>query len=173
MSGLKLNKVINRSMSLEISRWKRSQLRIYNYPMWQPDEVKTGFKTYLDRNIPAHVSKRIRPLQESLRDKTFADEDNKILQSAIKEYTSEYVFLHEINVWGKDFISLVKTTGLTTSVFMQRLHEPPLEPVGVWDYLISHSDYEGVHGLAACVLLYNMGSARAVREFKQVYNIYT
>jgi len=50
---------------------------------------------------------------------------------------------------------------------VHRLPAPSPEPPDLWQRLLEQAHHAGIEGTAACLTLYYLGCARAVRHFQQ------
>jgi len=120
---------------------------------------------------PDFVIERLRPMKERLRDgmKELSSEQRDELRAALKKVTAD--FDSEFNQWNEIFMACFQSTNRKNlAEQILALPEPPPEPPGMWQRLLNQAKQEGSEGVAACLTLYDIGCARAVRQFQKSKN---
>ena len=96
---------------------------------------------------------------------------NDEIKLAVDVIKTEFGFYHDFGLWNQYFVKCFNdSTKDTITERMNSLPYPPLEQPGMWQYLISISQQGGARGLAACIVIYNVSCARAVRQYKDMNN---
>ena len=126
------------------------------------------FAVMIEKNIPDFVIERLRPMKEKLRDdmKDLSSEQREEMRAALKKVTAE--FDSHFNQWNEIFMACFQSTNRKNlAEQILALPEPPPEPSGMWQRLLNQAKQEGSEGVAACLTLYDIGCARAVRQFQK------
>ena len=135
----------------------------------QPQRTPTEHLTaLLAQHIPAFVVQRLRPMKDALRNNMqgLDAEQQEALRHALQELRLEHHAAFQ--EWGEQFITLLSQS--PPDLLPQRfnsLPDPPEEPRGVWERLFKQAHQPDMLGVAASLLLYDLGCARAVRQWKQ------
>ena len=123
----------------------------------------------LAQHIPPFVMQHLQPWKEALRNNMqgLPPEQQQALRTAIRTIP----LAHEaaFQAWGEQFIALLSEAPDAMITRLHDLPEPPEEPPGLWQQLLKQAQQADVQGVAASLVLYNLGCARAVRQFKKQY----
>ena len=126
------------------------------------------FAALLEQHIPAFVLARLRPSKEDLREgmKGLNPEQREALQAALRKITVD--FAPEFTPWNEQFMACFHAPHQENMAEqVHRLPAPPPEPPDLWQRLLEQAHHAGIEGMAACLTLYYLGCARAVRHFQQ------
>lgn len=126
------------------------------------------FTALLEQYVPTFVLARLRPLKENLREgmQGLDSEPREALRAALRKITT--TFVPELEQWGQQFLACFQAPHQEHLVErLHRLPAPPPEPPDLWQRLLEQAHQEGTEGVAACLTLYYLGCARAVRHFQQ------
>lgn len=139
--------------------------RSKSHPQRTPTEQLTAL---LAHHIPAFVVQRLRPMKDALRNNMqgLDAEQQQTLRLALQKLRLEHQAAFQ--EWGEQFIMLLSQS--PPDLIPQRLNtlpDPPEEPRGVWEHLFKQAQQPDMLGVAASLLLYDLGCARAVRQWKQ------
>jgi hypothetical protein len=139
--------------------------RSKSHPQRTPSEQLT---VLLARHIPAFVVQRLRPMKDALRNNMqgLAAEQQQALRHALQELRLEHHATFQ--AWGEQFVTFLSQS--PPDYIPQRLNslpDPPQEPRGVWERLFKQAQQPDMLGVAASLLLYYLGCARALRQWKQ------
>lgn len=126
------------------------------------------FGALLQASIPAFVFERLRPLDQELKDAVRASDEAQGTKMHDALASLSCRLPENADVWNQAFAEALMDAGAAGfAERMQQLPEPPEEPAGLWDELLEKAGEPGETGAAACLLLYNLGCARAFRSFRQ------
>ncbi len=129
------------------------------------------FKSLIDKSIPTLVTARLQPYRDMMHSGNLVNDKNDEIKLAVDVIKTEFGLYHAFGVWNQYFVKCFNdSTKDTITERMNSLPYPPLEQPGMWQYLISISQQGGVKGLAACIVIYNIACARAVRQYKDMNN---
>ena len=126
-----------------------------------------SFAMLIRQNIPSFVIERLRPMKEDLRNgmKGLSENKRKELREALRMLGKD--LYEELNTWADQFLTCLESSNaLDISDKIKQLSKPPKEPLGIWEELSDKTKDKGTIGVAACLMLYNLGCARAVKQFK-------
>lgn len=140
----------------------------------RPDTSDQNFALLLHKHIPSFVNVRLRPIKEKLRNSMQGY--SEIERVSLREKISSVVAPlnnESWQDWNNKFLSVLAEKDKTDfTEFLSRVPEPPIEPLGLWSRLAMQAKNMGDDGIAACLGLYTLACARALREFRKTESGY-
>jgi hypothetical protein len=124
------------------------------------------FAEALRQYLPKVAIERLGSVEDQRRDLATAPEagERGSVESLLEELHVDYTpFQH----WGDAFLAAMQRARVEpfADVFA-RIPKPPDEPPALWERLLLIAHTPGPAGVSACLLLYNLACARAVRVLK-------
>lgn len=136
----------------------------------QADRSARNFALLLHKHIPSFVSVRLSPIKEKLRNSMqgYSETERVSLREEISIVAAP--LNDEIwKDWTNKFQSVFAKKGETNFTdSLSQIPDPPVEPVGLWSRLAMQAEKLGNEGIAACLGLYTLACARALREFRVI-----
>jgi hypothetical protein len=131
------------------------------------DASAQSFALLLHRHIPPFVIERLRPMKEKLRNRMqgLTEAERAALREEISSATPSNA--EDWEDWSNQFLAVFAQKdepGFVDS--LKQVPDPPPESSGLWSRLIMQAEKAGDEGIAACLVLYTLGCARAVRELR-------
>lgn len=125
------------------------------------------FARLLFAQVPPRIMERLQPLHALLADdlRGLDDFSRHNLREALARAAAR--LSTELALWNQSFAATMAYAHLPSfGERLRRLPDPPPEPEGLWDELLAQSEQSDETGIAACLVLYDLGCARAFRAFK-------
>lgn len=122
----------------------------------------------LRKHIPPFVIAQLRPIKEKLRNNAqgFTETERVALHAEISSAAVSNDT--EWKDWSNKYLTAafakMGDSGFTDS--FKQVPDPPPEPPELWLRLATQAKEAGNKGIAACLLLYTLACARALREFR-------
>lgn len=136
----------------------------------RPSHTSTQhFLVLLRQHIPPFVAQRLSPMKEALRNDMQglnADERQLLREALFRLGAGESSFRQ----WGDRFNAMLSSNPDNLDARVKELPDPPEEPPGMWERLLVKEQELNMTGVAACLTLYFLACARAVRAFKEHHN---
>lgn len=136
-------------------------------PLKAQPSAAERFAQRLFAEVPAPVMARLQPLHALLADNLqgLDDVSRHNLREALAQASARLTT--ELALWNQSFVLAMAHAGEPGfGERLKRLPAPPPEPEGLWDELIAQAAQPDETGVAACLVLYDLGCARAFRAFK-------
>ncbi len=132
-----------------------------------PDASAQSFVLLLHKHIPPFVIARLRPIKEKLRNSMqgFTETERAALQEEISSAAPSNA--KDWEDWNNKFLAVFAKKdepGFVDSI--RQVPDPPTESPELWLRLATQAEKAGNEGTAACLVLYTLGCARALREFR-------
>ncbi len=132
-----------------------------------PNPAAEIFAGLLFEQVPGRVFQRLQPLSEALADNMRGLDDvrRNNLREALAQLTA--ILPGSLEIWNHAFVAtMAHVHEAKFAQLLKHLPDPPEEPPGVWEELVNKSHNPDETGLAACLILYDLGCARAFARFK-------
>ncbi|AKH38833.1 MULTISPECIES: hypothetical protein [Nitrosomonas] len=132
------------------------------------DASAQNFAMLLRNHIPPFVIAQLRPIKEKLRNNAQGFAETEWTAALHAEISSAAVSNDtEWKDWSNKYLTAfakMDDSGFTDS--FKQIPDPPPEPPELWLRLATQAKEAGNKGIAACLLLYTLACARALREFR-------
>lgn len=124
------------------------------------------FAKLLFERIPPRVAERLQTLHAALAEHPPGPDGvgEDALREALARLSTDLPV--ELAHWNHAFAAAMAHAGEAGfGERLRRLPDPPPEPPGFWDRLLTLAEQPDDTGTAACLILYDLGCARAFRAF--------
>jgi hypothetical protein len=129
--------------------------------------VAQVFAGLLFEQVPATVFQRLQPLQPALADnmRGLDDVSRNNLREALAQLSA--ALPDSLEAWNHAFVAAMEHIHQASFPrLLKQLPDPPGELPGIWDELVEKAGRADETGVAACLILYDLGCARAFVKFK-------
>jgi hypothetical protein len=125
------------------------------------------FAGLLFEQVPDYVVQRLGPIHAQLADNMRGLDD--VRRNNLREALARLsrALPHELEGWNQAFtLAMSHAHEPRFGKLLEKLPEPPAEPPGLWDSLAGQADSSDETGIAACLILYDLGCVRAFVKFR-------
>jgi len=132
-----------------------------------PDVSAQDFVLLLDKHIPPFVIARLKPIKKKLRNSMqgFTETEQAALHEEISSAAPSNA--KDWEDWNNKFLAAFAKKNEPSFVdVIRQVPDPPSESPELWLRLATQAEKMGNKGIAACLVLYMLGCARALREFQ-------